>query len=225
MSTKFKGFPTGTIDYIKVPEMFFRELLPEIDHLGELKVTLYVIWLLNQRPGNNLAVREAEIAADFHFMAGMGNTPGSARDALETALAQAARRGSLLKASYLEGSEELTLYFLNSPKGRAAWAALRRGEWHPTFNQDTLAIAALTPEKENIFKQYENNIGPLTPLMADTLRDAEQTYPEAWIDEAIQIAVERNVRNWRYIEAILKSWQQGGRDGQKTGRHTEDSLW
>lgn len=226
MNAKFKGFPAGNVEYIKVPEMFFRELLPEIDHAGELKVTLYVIWLLNQKTGRNLAIREAEIAADSLFMSGMGNTQSVAREVLVESLSRAVQRGSLLQAAYLESGEEMTLYFLNSPKGRAAWAALRRGEWHPTYDQDTMAVSTLSPEKENIFKQYERNIGPLTPMMADALKDAEKTYPNEWIEEAIKIAVERNVRNWRYIEAILKNWQQGEKDAQETRRSTqEDSLW
>lgn len=225
MSGKFNGFPAGKIEYIKVPEQFYRDLLPKIDHLAELKVTLYVIWVLNQKSGNNLAVRESEIAADVNFMTGLSPLQGQARLDLEEGLSKAVERGSLLKAAYMEGDQEMTLYFLNSPKGRAAWSALRRGEWHPTYDPNTLAVAVMTPEKENIFKQYESNIGPLTPLMADALKDAENTYPQEWIEDAIQIAVERNVRNWRYIEAILKRWQQGGREAQETRRSTEDSLW
>jgi len=37
------------------------------------------------------------------------------------------------------------------------------------------------PERPNIFKLYEENIGPLTPLIADALKDAEKTYPPEWV--------------------------------------------
>jgi DnaD/phage-associated family protein len=65
-------------------------------------------------------------------------------------------------------------------------------------------------ERPNIFKLYEENIGPLTPLIADALKDAEQTYAPEWVAEALEIAVKNNKRNWRYVEAILKRWKVEG---------------
>jgi DnaD/phage-associated family protein len=70
-------------------------------------------------------------------------------------------------------------------------------------------------EKRNIYQLYEANIGPLTPMIAETLRDAEDAYPNAWIEEALEIAVAKNVRNWRYIAAILERWQNEGKDERK----------
>jgi DnaD/phage-associated family protein len=67
----------------------------------------------------------------------------------------------------------------------------------------------------NIFTHYQNNIAMLTPVMADTLQDAEKTYSEAWIIEAISLAVVNNKRNWRYCEAILKRWKENGKDEGK----------
>jgi DNA replication protein DnaD len=48
--------------------------------------------------------------------------------------------------------------------------------------------------------------------MADTLRDAEASFPIEWIEEAITRAIQNNARNWRYIAAILTSWKEKGRD-------------
>jgi hypothetical protein len=45
-------------------------------------------------------------------------------------------------------------------------------------------------ERPNLYRLYEENIGPLTPLVADALRDAENTYAIEWIEEAIRIAVQ-----------------------------------
>lgn len=53
------------------------------------------------------------------------------------------------------------------------------------------------------FKIYEQEIGGLTPMIADAIKDAEKTYPLDWIPEAIAIAVQKNIRNWKYVEAIL----------------------
>jgi DnaD/phage-associated family protein len=64
---------------------------------------------------------------------------------------------------------------------------------------------------------YEENIGPLTPLIADALKDAEELYSPEWILDAIELAVKNNKRSWKYSEAILKRWKEEGR-GQKQDR-------
>jgi DNA replication protein DnaD len=42
-------------------------------------------------------------------------------------------------------------------------------------------------------------------LIADAIEDACKTYPLDWIQEAINIAVKANKRNWKYVEGILKN--------------------
>jgi len=66
-----------------------------------------------------------------------------------------------------------------------------------------------------VFKAYEQNIGILTPMIGEKIKDALTIYPEQWIEEAIGIAVKQNKRRWSYIEAILKRWEVEGK-GQKT---------
>ncbi len=51
-------------------------------------------------------------------------------------------------------------------------------------------------ERPNVFKLYEENIGPLTPMIADALKDAENTFSPEWIAEAIELAVKNNKRSW-----------------------------
>ena len=41
------------------------------------------------------------------------------------------------------------------------------------------------------------------------------------LEDAMRIAVERNKRNWRYTAAILKRWQEEGRDERKNRQDTE----
>jgi DnaD/phage-associated family protein len=77
-------------------------------------------------------------------------------------------------------------------------------------------------ERPNIFKLYEENIGPLTPLIADALRDAEATYPPEWIEEAIGESVKRNKRNWKYVEAILRSWKEKGHAKKQDRQNTQE---
>jgi DnaD/phage-associated family protein len=75
-------------------------------------------------------------------------------------------------------------------------------------------------ERPNVFKLYEENIGPLTPLIADMLKEAEELYDEDWFEEAFTIAVTNNKRNWKYVEAILKRWKEEGTHGQKAQQNS-----
>ena len=72
--------------------------------------------------------------------------------------------------------------------------------------------------KSNVFVAYEANIAALTPMIAETLKDAEKEYSEAWVIEAIGLAVHFNKRGWRYIETILKRWKESGKDDGKGGK-------
>jgi DNA replication protein len=212
---KFSGFPEGKVPLTPVPDDFFRKLLPHIDHLGELKLSVYVFWRLDRMQGMFRYLQRNDLLADEIFMQGMGKNSEQAEQNLDEALEQAVMRGTLLRAS-LGGK---TYYFLNSPKGRAGYQALQRGEWDPSSEAER--GRQMLEEKPNIFKLYEENIGPLTPMIAETLRDAEASYPATWIEQAVHIAVENNVRNWNYVNAILDRWQREGRHEQKDRRDSQ----
>ena len=210
----------GKIKLTPVPGQFFTDLLPEVDHLGELKVILYAFWQLYRKGGAFRFMRRVDFAGDERFMQGMGKNPREAEIALDDSLERAVGRGVLLKALLVSESGEQAYYFLNSPKGRAAIEAIRSGQWLPSA--DLQASPVLNLERPNIFRLYEEHIGPLTPMIAETLREAEKQYPEVWIADAIRIAVEKNARNWRYVEAILRRWQEEGRDEQDRGDAEKD---
>ncbi|NUM46695.1 MAG: DnaD domain protein [Anaerolineales bacterium] len=226
--TIFPGFPPKSRT-TPVPAQFFTDLLPAIDDLSELKVTLYAIWRVDQMEGNVRFLRRADFTVEDGFMSGLGKTRQEAEIKLDDALARATTRGTLLVAtltgstlsgglakskSEIEGRAATeTLYFLNTPRGRAALESLQQGKWKPDTLRDATPVPA---ERPNIFRLYETHIGPLTPLIADTLREAEATYPPEWIPDALQIAVENNVRKWRYVEAILNAWLEKGRNDRET---------
>ena len=200
----FKGFPEGKVHLTPIPEPFFEQLLPRINHLGELRLTLYAFWRLDHVEGVFRYLVRADFLQDENFMHSLGKTHAQAEAALDDALQRVVARGTLL--------EYQSCYFLNSPKGRAAIRAIESGQWKPGLQ----APANPIQEPPNIFRLYEENIGPLTPLLGEALAEAEDTYPADWIEDAIRIAVEKNKRNWRYVEAILARWQREGRDAQKT---------
>lgn len=214
----FEGLP-AKVNFDRIPSIFFSELLPQIDHLGELKLTLYFLWRLDRMEGDFRFLREADILADSRFMYGLADSPEAGAATLQESVARCVERSTLLKAEIHQGDEIIPIYFFNSPKGRAAVEAIRKGEWRPVDSES--APVELAPKRPNIFALYEENIGPITPLLAETLADAEDEYPANWIEEAFKIAVEKNVRNWRYVEAILHRWHERGYDVREDRRDTE----
>ena len=133
---------------------------------------------------------------------------GLTEEAIRSGLEKAVQRGSLLRSV----RENDMFYFVNSPRGRAAAEAFANGNW-----RESGGIMSAPLDRPNVFKLYEENIGPLTPMIADALKDAETIYSIEWIAEAIELAVKNNKRNWKYSEAILKRWKEEGR-GEKQNR-------
>jgi DnaD/phage-associated family protein len=145
---------------------------------------------------------------DFHV-----KDLGLSAEEITSGLEKAVGRGTLLKVQ----KETVVYYLLNSPKGRAGAAAIENGQWNPKTG-----ISALPVERPNVFKLYEENIGPLTPLIADALKDAEENYSPEWIAESIGLAAKNNKRNWKYCEAILKRWKEEGRVEKQDRRDPEE---
>ena len=68
-----------------------------------------------------------------------------------------------------------------------------------------------------IAQAYEREIGVLTPMIADELGDASDTYPHKWILDAIHEAAIQNKRGWKYCLAILKRWKAQGNQNPLPG--------
>ncbi|MCP4540722.1 MAG: DnaD domain protein [Chloroflexi bacterium] len=205
----FSGFPPGKTHTVSVPEPVFTDLIPLIDDLAELKLTLHVLWRLLRQRGKIRYLSYTDLASDDVLRASLGDAP---TDVLRQALAHAVERGTLLRVEAAAGNASESLYFANTPKGRAAVEAIDRGEW-----PDELESAG----RPNVFTLYEQNIGMLTPLIADELHQAEKDYPAEWIEEAFREAVTQNVRKWSYVRAILEQWRVEGRRDETSRRPRE----
>jgi DnaD/phage-associated family protein len=214
----FKGFPPGKAQLTPIPAAFFSELLPAIDDLNELKVTLYAMWALERMEGDFRYLRYEDFLEDNLLMAGLGKQP-----ALDAALEKAVERGTLLTIELaLDAGEPRRFYFVNTPRGRAALDAIHKGDWQPSGDRDY--PIALDLERPNIFRLYEQHIGPLTPMLSEALAEAENDFPLGWIEEAFRIAVENNVRKWRYVQAILDSWQREGKHDRTDRRRPQENA-
>jgi DnaD/phage-associated family protein len=68
-----------------------------------------------------------------------------------------------------------------------------------------------------IARAYESEIGIITPMIADELREASTTYPLQWTLDAIHEAATQNKRGWKYVLGILTRWKaQGNQEDNKT---------
>jgi DNA replication protein len=197
----FSGFPDGLREFTAVPDLFFSELMPAIDDLSELKVTLYCLWLVQQKKGEMRHVTHTELSGDAVLMAGLGDA-----DLLEVAVER-------------PGQPRETWYLVNSERGRGAVARIERDEWVPPDAEEGIR---LQPRRPNIYNLYEQNIGLIrSPILAEELEAAEEAYPPAWIVEAFRIAVNNNARRWSYVQGILERWAREGRD-RRTSESKED---
>ncbi|MFC1873929.1 DnaD domain-containing protein [Chloroflexota bacterium] len=226
---KFKGFPPRA-RFTPIPDLFFSNLLPQISDMAELKTTLHILWTLYRKRGYPRFVTYRELAGSTVLMSVLRGEDRPPNEMLRDALKMASQRGTILHVVLdKEGAPE-DAYFLNTETDRQVVAKIQHGEMTlaglKTGGQ-SYADADVEPLPD-IFTLYEQNIGMLTPMIADELREAEKLYPEDWIRDAIREAVSLNKRSWRYIARILENWLAKGRgdgthqrDTKKTGGGTD----
>jgi len=208
----FAGFPGGKTRFTPIPDLFFVDLLAAIDDLAELKLTLYLFWSLNRQRGYPRYLTLAELEAEGPLLSALPCTPGSDPVlVLREAIERATRRGTVLRLIISNASGTTDYVFVNTPQGRKAIDQVKNGE----LVLETVGRVRephIEKERPNIFELYEQNIGLLQPLLAEELEEAARTYPEDWITDAFKIAVQHNVRRWRYIASILERWARDGKD-------------
>jgi DnaD/phage-associated family protein len=217
VTSTFKGFPAGAKATV-LPSVFFSELLPQIEDASELRVTLYLFYALGRRHGYPRFVTERELAAEGPLLIALGTEEPLVE--LEKGLALALERGSLLAIEVEENGTREALFTTNTPANRRAFEQIRDGRIPLGRPLPSVAQAPAT-QRENVFHLYEENIGPLTPLVAEELKEAEQLYPYEWLEEALREAALQNKRSWRYAAAILQRWATEGRTRETAGRASD----
>lgn len=215
---RFEGFSART-RYTPVPEAFFTGLMAQIEEAAELKVVLYVFHHLYFKKGSPRFVTRGDLLGDASLVRALGSArPG---DTLTSALDSAAEKGILLRLPVEQGGQSETVYFLNTRADQETVEKVKSGEMRlPGIVPASAAPATPPPD---IFALYERNIGMITPMIAEDLREAEEHYPAEWIESAFREAVELNKRSWRYIARILERWASQGRGGE-TRRHPEEGT-
>ena len=209
----FQGFIKG-VRYIPVPTPIFGELLEEIKDINELKIVLRIIRLLHDKKGMERCVTLEELLADRVLAVSLNFSDISERRTqILRALEISHTRNIFIRVDKKDNSP--SLYFLNTEFERQTVGTVSTFElqselepWEPVQN------------RPNIYSLYEQNIGILTPIVAEKIEEAEQKYPLQWIEEAISEAVSLNARNWRYISRILERWEIEGKEDGESRKHT-----
>ncbi|MDP6346873.1 MAG: DnaD domain protein [Dehalococcoidia bacterium] len=214
----FQGFPAKT-GYTPLPNPFITSLLPGIEDLAELKVSLHLFRLLYYKKGYPRFITLGEMLREPDLVEGLGS---GGEESLKQALMAVCRRGTFLTLTVAREGKPHELYFLNDPQGREAVGRITRGE--VPLGEIAAPHDPPPPPGDSIFTIYEQNIGLITPLVAEELKAAEERYPAPWIEEAFREAVSHNKRRWSYVARILERWAEEGREGGKHGRGFEEDA-
>ena len=216
---QFSGFP-AKMQFTPLPNVFFSSLLPQISDIIELKITLHILQALYHKRGYPRFVTYGELLGDASLMSSLKEAAKPPGEALRQALEMATKRGTILHMVLDKDEVPEDIYFLNTKSDRQVMAKIQSGELVLSGLKAGGQADVETEELPDLFTLYEQNIGMLTPMIAEELREAEKLYPETWIRDAIKEAVNQNKRKWSYISAILERWSA---EGRSDGTHRRDS--
>lgn len=211
----FGGFPARA-PQTPIPNLFFSRLLPEMTDPTELWLSLLVMYSLSRRRDYPRFITYRELLADPLVQRTMAAHQCD-EPALRRALNAALERRTFLSLVLKTEREEEELVFLNTETDRRAIARIQSGELslgRPLPEPGPLS----RPPVPSIYALYEENIGTLSPLVIEELKEAEERYPAEWIEAAFKEAMSLNKRSWRYIQRILERWAREGRPDEKARR-------
>lgn len=207
-----------------VPHGFFTDVLPQLSDIAEIQVTLAIFRMTHEAGGFERPLSESTIVRDARLRKALRveGSPNEPDRRIGIGLDLAVGRGTLLRVAADFRGERNVWYYVNTVANQAQVAAMGRGSASPPPDlwRDGEA-PVVQAERPTVFRLYEQNIGLLTPLIAERLVDALETYPPEWIEDAITEAVSYNRRSWRYINRILENWMVTGRSDAAEGGHHE----
>jgi DNA replication protein len=215
----FSGFPSRA-EVTPVPNLFFTQVMPKVRNINELKTVLHIFWLISRRRGYPQFLTGGELAADPILMGGMDALGEDGEEMLLQSLQDAVKHGIILHVGVDREGQSEDAYLINNEAGREAVAKIERGDI-PHLSQLPARGDMKAAMPGDIFSFYEQNIGMLTPLIAEQLQEANTIYPPEWIESAFREAVALNKRSWKYILRILERWATEGKDDGKFGRDTQ----
>lgn len=208
--SQFRGFP-ARMEFTPIPNYFLSALLPQIDDIWELKTTLHVLATLYRKKGYPRFVTGNELLGNDGLMKSLKKEGEAAEEVLRQSLQMASQRGTFIHIALERDGIAEDVYLLNTESDRKAAARIESGELKLSGLKAAEKGRVALEEPPDIFTMYEQNIGMLTPIIADELREAEKLYPGIWLRDAIKEAAALNKRNIRYITRILERWSSEGK--------------
>jgi DnaD/phage-associated family protein len=223
----FGGFQLSVQPGISIPRSFFLDILPQLADVSEIQTTLCLFRLIDESGGLERPVAEDNVIRDSALRKALrvDGSPNEPDRRINAGLDLAVGRGTFLKVAAVDGTNSRVWYYVNTVANQVTVAALARGSEVPPRDLwlgDN--VPAIQPERPSVFRLYEQNIGLLTPLIAEHLIDALETYPQEWISDAIAEAVAYNRRSWRYVNRILENWAVSGRTESSAGDSNHEAY-
>lgn len=210
-----KSLPSTTT-FTPVPDPLLGDVLKNIDDLAELKCILRALWHIHRKKGDLRCVTLAELRDDPVLRGELD------REEIEDAMNGGARRGIFAKGNATTGRRRVSLFVLNQESHRAALRRAMAGDIAiPEGDEDWTVAPGRAKTRPNVFDLYEQEIGMITPVVADELKAAEAEYPREWIQTAVREAALSGRRSWPYVRAILRRWNKEGKSDGKFGRNTK----
>ncbi len=195
-------------DVVPVDRTYLTEILPRVHDLAELKLVLAVLGLASVKQRDFVAVEDLR-RPDVVRMVFDGISPEPVEVRLERLVTQAVANGFLLRVAITRGEREGIYVLAATERNRRRVAELIQ-TGRATSSSTEAEIDGISFARPNVFSLYERHIGPLTPMVAEQLRDAERSYPRSWLERAFEQASEYNRHSWKYVEAILSEWERSG---------------
>jgi DnaD/phage-associated family protein len=207
-------------NFTQVPNRFF-DMLSEDMEASEVRVTLVMI---RETYGYH--------RADFKMgIKKLAEAAGISRGAAKLGADAAEQRGTFRRSNPEEQGEaewELVVYNECYPINECEGGIQPLYATHTTIDPQ-VGVKERNKEKEstaaefydhkvssNVFAIYTQNIGALSPLLSDELAEVEKEDKEGWFEDAVKEALGKNVRNLKYIKAILARWKVEGRGDKRT---------
>ncbi len=156
--------------WVPIPAPLLGGLLADIDDPAELKLVLRILWHIHQKKGAPRPVQPSELYSDRVIADAFGLKGETLEITIDNALEAAVERGIFIRAETPETQGGEPLFILNIQPERAALAS----------TADLTAVPQPGPKSEtwdspddrpSVYVLYEENIAPLTPLIAERLRE------------------------------------------------------
>ncbi|MDQ2682705.1 MAG: DnaD domain protein [Chloroflexota bacterium] len=198
---------------VPIPAELVRRMATSRLSADEYLLVLVVALMTRVRSEGDAAVSErALLSHDLIVRAEeQDGTPVRNVDWIWQSIERALSHGLLIRFTATAVDFEQHWYMLNTLENAAFVSNIVSGnESPPSYVWIDKVQPRVSFDRPTVFRLYEQNIGPLTPLVADRLIKAVELYPVDWIEAAIAEAVSYNRRSWRYIARILENWATDG---------------